>query len=204
MTRPTFTDLEQGLEAWAAYINDMRDALVDAPFPIKEYADVASLPAAGSYDRCLAVTTDTSELWYSDGTSWRTVSDDQVDASGARMRIVKATTLLSDLSASSTWASAFPAGVVRLGVAGRVTTLITASGGGVTLNVGDHGGSDPDAYGTGIAFAAGTTFADAATTSPLGWSAAVQDVVLAPDTGAFTAGAVRLTAFYLQTTAPAA
>lgn len=204
MTRPTISDLEQGLESWAAFINDtLKAALVEAPFPIMEYADYSSLPTAGSYDRCLAVTTDTSELWISDGTNWRLVSDFSLDTSGGRMRIGKQTTELTGLTgATVTWSGAFPAGVRQLGVAGRVTTPITASGGGTTLNVGDHGSADPNRYASGIAFAAGTTFKDAATADPTGWAATAQDVVLSPDVGAFTAGAVRLVAFYLESVAP--
>jgi hypothetical protein len=191
MTRPARTDVEHGEQSWDTDIDDNLKAILDGPFPIKEYADFASLPAAAAYDRCLAVTISPPMVWISDGAAWRpTGMNCKVSTSGAMV------------GATVTIANAFPAGVRQIGVAGRVTTLITASGGGATMNVGDHGGADPDRYATGVAFAAGTTWADAATADPGGWNAAARDVVLAPDVGAFTAGVVKIYAFYLSTFAP--
>jgi hypothetical protein len=194
VARPDLTDyyVEAAIAGWDTLINDLIDVLA-GPSAIGRYADFASLPTAGDYDGCMAVTISPPSAWFSNGTAWQPM------APGMRV----ATTLLSGLSgATATWANAFPAGVRQIGVSGRVTTLITASGGGATLEVGDHGSADPNRYATGLAFAAGTSFADVATADPGGWNAAARDVVISPDVGAFTAGAVRLYAFYLATFAP--
>lgn len=193
MSRPdaTLYYVDAGIESWDVLLNALNDVIALTPFPIKEYADFASLPAANLYDRCLAVTISPPAVWISDGTAWRpTGMNCKVSVSAAMV------------GATVTIANAFPAGVRQIGVSGRVTTLITASGGGVSMMVGDHGSADPDRYAAGIAFAAGTTFADVATADPGGWNAAARDVVLAPDAGAFTAGVVKVYAFYLSTFAP--
>lgn len=194
MARPDLTDyyLDAGIAGWDTLVNDLLDVLDAASVP-GQYANFAALPAASSYDGCVAVTSAPPMAWFSNGSTWLPL------APGVSV----ATTLLSGLSgATATWSNAFPAGVRQIGVSGRVTTLITASGGGTTLQVGDHGSADPNRYATGIAFAAGTTFADVATADPGGWNAAARDVVISPDVGAFTAGAVRLYAFYISTFAP--
>lgn len=76
MTRPTPdpAELVSGMEAWDAVIRDILAATLKQPFPVAEYADFASLPPAGNYDRCLAATVDTNKLWFSNGTLWKEVS----------------------------------------------------------------------------------------------------------------------------------
>lgn len=204
MTRPAFTDLTQGLEAWAAWINDMKDAMVDAPFPIKEYADFATLAAvsASSYDRCLAVTTDTGELWLSDGTAWRLLARPNPEASGARAGLLVATTELT-LTGSMTWASAFPAGAIPVGVSGRVTELVTSGDGGTDLDIGD--GTNADLYKATLAFTAGQTFASGVDrTASIGGDSLPTggNVVVTMNGGTPSAGKVRLVAAYLMLTAP--
>lgn len=196
MARPDLTDyyLDHGQADWDTLVNDLIDVLA-GPIVPGRYADFASLPTASSYDGCMAATSSPPSMWFSNGTTWLPL------APGVKV----ATTLLSAMSgATVTWSNAFPAGVRQIGVTGRVTTLITASGGGTTLRVGDHGSADPDRYAAGLAFTAGTTFADVATADPGGWNSTARDVVLSPDAGAFTAGAVRLYAFFIQTFAPTA
>jgi hypothetical protein len=205
MARPELPDIDAGLEAWDALLEQWKDILTDGPFPIKFYATVSALPAAGADNlNCLAVTLDTKELWHSDGTAWRIVGGGtgHVDASGARAELKKATTLLSPLAgATATWTGAFPAGVHALGVSARVTTLVTSGDGGTSFNVGD--GTDADRYAATVAFAVGTTKTPAdATADPSGWRAAAGNVVLTCVGGTFSAGAVRLVAYYLQLTAP--
>lgn len=107
---------------------------------------------------------------------------------------------LADLSSSATLSEGIPAGSIVLGVTIRVTTLITGDS-GVSLSIGD--GTDADRWGTGIAFAAGTTTdgTDFTITSVPIYAAAT-DIVLTPNAGAFTAGAVTITVHYFTTTAP--
>jgi hypothetical protein len=201
MARPTVTEIEHGQQSWDSDINDNFAILVDGPFPIYEAATVTALLATnpGGFERCLVVTTDTGELWISDGTDWRLFGTGDLNANGARGRLRVATTLLSGLSGpTATWAGAFPAGCRRIGVSGRVTTLIT---GATSFDVGD--GSDADRYANDKALAAGTTFTPAdATADPGGWAAAAGDVVLTANGSDFTAGAVRLVALYEELTAP--
>lgn len=76
MTRPNLDPsvFVSGIEAWDALLRDFLTAICKAPFPVAEYANLASLPAAGSYDRCMASTVDTSELYFSSGGVWKKVT----------------------------------------------------------------------------------------------------------------------------------
>lgn len=192
MARPTLTDIEHGQQSWDNTLNDDLDVIGSGPFPIKEYADKTALDAAppSSYDRCLAVTASPPMLWISTGTGWVPTG------------IAVAVHQTAALSGGSvTWTAAFPAKVRRIGVAGRATTAVTGATG---TDVGDHGAADPDRYAANVAVALGTTFADAATADPGGWSSTAQDVVLTAVGSNFTGGVFRLYAFYIPTFAPAA
>lgn len=70
MTRPVLANLTQGQLGADTTINNNKAKLVDGPFPVKEYANFAALPAAGSYDRCIAALTDEGVLVISNGTIW--------------------------------------------------------------------------------------------------------------------------------------
>lgn len=72
MTRPlpNPSDIVSGQQGWDAFLRDILDAIVTNPFPPAEYANFAALPTATSYDRCLAVTTDTNSLYMSVGGLW--------------------------------------------------------------------------------------------------------------------------------------
>ncbi|MEY5098848.1 MAG: hypothetical protein RJA36_1567 [Pseudomonadota bacterium] len=76
MSRPVLNPalLQNGMEAWDAFLRDFLAALATAPLPVVEYADFASLPAAGSFDRCLAATVSPAKLWFSQGGVWKEVS----------------------------------------------------------------------------------------------------------------------------------
>lgn len=75
MTRPNIdpTDLVSGMEGWDALLRDILTALAAAPLPPVAYANLAAFPAAGSYDGCLAVATDTGKLHFSKAGTWREV-----------------------------------------------------------------------------------------------------------------------------------
>lgn len=206
MPRPTLTDLAAGQLAAEATINGNHVVLTGGPFPIVVYT-VSTLPAAGADNvNCLAVTSDTDELWHSDGSAWRIVGGDtgHIDAFGARAALKKATQLvtLNGNPSPVTWSGAFPDGCIKLGVSGRVTT--TATGTTLTdLDIGD--GTTVDLYVNALALAAGTTFTPADhTASPLAFAASAGDVVVTGVglAGNFTAGAIRLVVYYLQLTAP--
>lgn len=94
-----------------------------------------------------------------------------------------------------------PAGAMVVGVSVRVTTLIT---GCTTFDVGVAGATTR--YGTGIALAATTTNATASTdAAPTIYQAATAIRLSAVGGGAsFTAGVVRVTVHYIQTSAPTA
>lgn len=192
MSKPALTDLVAGQENAHTTINGNHAKLTGAPFPIKEYADYSALSAVapGSYDRCLAVTTSPPMLWISTGTGWV--------PTGIAVAVHQTAALSG---ASVTWTGAFPAKVRRIGVAGRVTTAVT---GATSTDVGDHGAADPDLYAAAVANTLGTTFADAATADPGGWSSTAQDVVLTANGSNFTGGVFRLYAFYIPTYAPGA
>lgn len=75
MTRPAIepADLVGGMEAWDALLRDILTAIAKAPFPPVAYANLAAFPAAGSYDGCLAIATDTGKLHFSKASTWREV-----------------------------------------------------------------------------------------------------------------------------------
>ncbi len=75
MTRPAPdpTQLVSGQEGWDAILRDIASAIVSAPFPVKRYVNFAGLPAATSYDQCIAATED-GKLWFSNGTVWKEVA----------------------------------------------------------------------------------------------------------------------------------
>jgi hypothetical protein len=86
----------------------------------------------------------------------------------------------------------------------RVTTAITASGGGTTWDVGIET-QDPNAFGTTLAFTDNTLVnqGDYTATVPI-WCNAEYDLVGAVDTGAFTAGVVAYSVLVMRPTEPAA
>lgn len=70
---PDPTSLLSGLEGWDAILRDLLAAIVTNPFPVAQFVDFASLPAASSYERCLAATSSDNKLWFSNGTDWKEV-----------------------------------------------------------------------------------------------------------------------------------
>lgn len=65
---------QSGTEAWDAYLRDFLAKMVTTPYPVPQFANAAALPAASSYDRCLATTADNNKLWFSNGTIWKEVN----------------------------------------------------------------------------------------------------------------------------------
>jgi hypothetical protein len=76
MSRPAINpaDLNSGMEGWDALLRDYISALVSRPMPVAEYADFASLPAPGNYDRCIVATVSPAKLWFSAGGVWKEVA----------------------------------------------------------------------------------------------------------------------------------
>lgn len=193
----TIPTLGHGLESWDAVFNAIINILVAGPFPLKEYADFASLPAAASYPRCVAMTLKPLCVWVSDPVG-PSATPRWVPINGVG---INHTSLVLS-GTSTTWTAAFAAKHGRKGVAGRVTTAITASA-GTTFDVGNHAAADPDMYAAGVLFALNMTFEDVATADPRGWSTTAQDVVVTcGGGGSFTAGVLSLYAFYDRTFAP--
>lgn len=123
---------------------------------------------------------------------------------GSFLKVQTATTTLSAMSGATVSATnLIPAGSIVLGVNTSVNTLITASGGGANFTIGD--GTTADRWGSAVVFAAGTTTGIAnykAATALLQAYAAATSVVLTVNTGAFTAGAVRVTVYYIVVSGP--
>ena len=148
-------------------------------------------------------------LFYANGVNWGRYRPDGTfeanrSANGATANIKTATTLLSAVSgASVTATSLIPGGAFILGVATKVTTGLGTSNGTTGYTVGD--GTDADRWGAVV----GTTTAAesnnaSATANPTGWTSLGNNVVITATTGNFDGtGAIRVTAFYLDTTAPA-
>lgn len=121
-----------------------------------------------------------------------------IPTNGGSANIKAAMELLDDVSTGATTTSLIPAGCILIGLSTYVTDTITGSG--VTgYTVGD--GSDADRWGdiTGTAIGTNSTLAD--------WTAAgivitsATDVTITATGGTFTAGAVRVVAWYIDATA---
>lgn len=73
MSRPIPDIILQGIEGWDAELGANFDLIFDSPIPVKEFLSVASLPAAGNFDNCVALVIEPGfkRQWYvSNGTSW--------------------------------------------------------------------------------------------------------------------------------------
>lgn len=125
-------------------------------------------------------------------------------ANGASLGIVSnSEVLLTTSGATVTTTGLIPVGVKVYFVVARVITAVTTSSATNTFDVGDSG--DPDRYGAAIAGALNTTVDETdATADPEGvWSASGREIILdAAGAETFTAGAVRVTVFYTDPTAP--
>jgi len=94
MARPTRLSIASGIAAWDADADFNFALLTDAPFPLFQVAVVGSLPAASSYDKCLALVG--SVLYISNGTAW---SKYQVAATQAASTATDIPGLVSDFNA---------------------------------------------------------------------------------------------------------
>lgn len=68
MTRPTRRTIASGIAAWDADVDANFDQITGAPFPMFQVSLVGSLPAASSYDDCLALVDDV--MYISNGSTW--------------------------------------------------------------------------------------------------------------------------------------
>jgi len=68
MARPTRRTISSEISAWDADVDFNFDLLTGVPLALKQYALVGDLPAASSYDDCLALVG--SVLYISDGAAW--------------------------------------------------------------------------------------------------------------------------------------
>lgn len=82
MTRPTYTPtaIASAIEAWDAVVTDnfnhTADTLINNPVPLAKYANVAALPAFGSFDQCLCVVNEATAGWVialSNGAAWEII-----------------------------------------------------------------------------------------------------------------------------------
>lgn len=123
------------------------------------------------------------------------------NVSGSFVNIRSATTELTGLSGATVTASSLiPNGALIIGVTVRVTTTIT---GATSFDIGD--GTDVDRWGVTIGLPSGTTTTGADFTSgTVEILLAAGDVVLTANGPDFSAGAVRIVAYYMDLTAPTA
>lgn len=100
--------------------------------------------------------------------------------------------------ATVTWSNGIPAGSMVIGVTARVITAITGVG---SFDIGD--GATADKFGNNVAVALGTTstLADGTATAPTIYPKG-GNIILTANDSKFTAGAVRLTVWYIKLTPP--
>lgn len=119
--------------------------------------------------------------------------------SGGTLNIKSATALLSNVSSGATATNLIPDGAVLMGLSTRVTGTITGSG--VTgYTVGD--GSDVDRWGAITGTAIATTSSNADWTTTVNTVITTTSVVITATGGVFTAGAIRIVAWYFDCTPP--
>lgn len=74
---PSLNAITSNLENWDAEVDDNFDQLVDLcftnPFPAARYATTGALPAASSYENCLAFVEVDDLIYISDGTNWNPI-----------------------------------------------------------------------------------------------------------------------------------
>lgn len=81
MSKRQAVDIENGLEAWDAIVNDNLAIRRDNPTPVKSYTNPTSLPSnPGSDDEAIAITLTPFMLWANDGADWRPVRGEYVEA----------------------------------------------------------------------------------------------------------------------------
>lgn len=116
--------------------------------------------------------------------------------SGANMTFAVIEFLQSGLSGSSvTCSTQIPTNCIVFAVGARVTTAITASGGGTSFSVGDQtgqgdGSASSTRFGSGLPFTLGTS--NFGLIGPSACYTPATNILLTPSAGSFTAGAVRL------------
>lgn len=70
MSRPVPETIDSGQSGWDADVDTNFDLVFTDPVPLAEFSNSGSLPTASSNDDCLAITTDTHQLWISDQADW--------------------------------------------------------------------------------------------------------------------------------------
>lgn len=81
MVQPILLDIPSAIDGWDAFMTTNIQILRDNPMPMKQYPNASALPAAASFDRCMAFKEITSGLnpgyrpTWSDGTTWRYIPD---------------------------------------------------------------------------------------------------------------------------------
>ncbi len=70
MSRPTRNVIASGEAAWDGEADSNFSIITESPFPIASYATTGALPAASSYDDCLAHVQADDRLYISNGTTW--------------------------------------------------------------------------------------------------------------------------------------
>ena len=161
---------------------------------IAAYQDGAwtfSIPKTG----WLAWLSDESLLYVYTGSAWVEYGLLTPNGGSWKRRYIEQATTLS--GATTNAATQIPIGTVYA-VSCRVTTLITASGGGASFSVGD--GTTANKFGGSLPFTAGTT--NRGHIGPTGYYSAA-NLVYTVDAGAFTAGVVRSAIWYDEFTPPA-
>lgn len=70
MARPTRNVIASGEAAWDGEADSNFSIITESPFPIASYATTGALPAASSYDDCLAHVQADDRLYISNGSTW--------------------------------------------------------------------------------------------------------------------------------------
>lgn len=70
MARPTRNVIASEEAAWDGEVDSNFSIITESPFPIASFATTGALPAASSYDDCLAHVQADDRLYISNGSTW--------------------------------------------------------------------------------------------------------------------------------------
>jgi len=154
MVQPILLDVPSAIEGWDAFMTTNIQILRDNPMPMKQYNNAASLPAAASFDRCMAFKEITSGLnpgyrpVWSDGTTWRYIPDNTLayfDDGAVRIGTTPAS------SGSQRWSNT--TGIKRRNNANGADLDVIKADTGDSVTVGSTGGNTQTPAGASAALA---------------------------------------------------
>lgn len=159
----------------------------------------AAVPIQSAYGFLGLESNQSGEWTIVDGVSSSTVLANGAHGSQSLYEVIELSSGALTSGSSYTFTNAIPANCIVLGCSLRIMTAITGSGGMSSLELGYTG--TLSAFGSGISPINATTTVNVGLIGPIAFYAAT-NIVLTPNAGSFTAGAVRIALHIMKFTPP--